>query len=168
MDHDTLKTNFLAAYDEHADALYRFCVLKVSNKEKAEDLVQDVFTRYWQTLRLGTQVENPRAFLYTSARNRVIDLYRKRKEDSLDELTDRGFDLLGDGAASVEQEAKVREVLAAIATLDERSRDALILRHVEGWTPEEIAVHLNSNANAVSVRLNRAAQRVREVLKTDL
>lgn len=165
MDQDSLKTLFLAAYDEHADAIYRFCLFKVSQKERAEDLVQDVFTRYWQALRDGTPIDNTRAYLYTMARNRVIDWYRKRKEDSLDELTDRGLDLLGDQVADVEERARVREVLEAVETLDERSREALILRFVEGWTPEEIAKYSDSTANAISVRINRAVKKVQDRLR---
>lgn len=162
--HDSLKAQFLATYDEHADALYRFCLFKVTLPEKAEDLVQDVFARYWQALREGTAIDNERAYLYTLARNRIIDWYRKKKEDSLNQLEDRGFDLAGMTAGDVEERARVREVLEAIDALDERSREALVLRQVEGWTPEEIAVYSNSTANAVSVRINRAIKKVQDHL----
>lgn len=165
MDQDSAKTHFLAVYDEHADALYRFCLFKVTLPEKAEDLVQDTFTRYWQALREGTAIGNDRAFLYTLARNRIIDWYRKKKDESLDDLQDRGLDLAGMDGAEVEERARVREVLEALDVLDDRSREAMILRHVEGWSPEEIAQYSGSTANAVSVRLNRAAKKVQARLR---
>lgn len=164
MDHPELKALFLTAYDAYADELYRFCLMKVSDRERAEDLVQDVFTRFWQTLRNGTVPDNTRAFLYTLARNRVIDWYRKKKESSLDVLREAGIDFAGSGSREVVDHAEMERLLAAVDTLDEPSREALLLRYMEGWTPSEIAELHEESANAVSVRLNRALEKVRKKL----
>lgn len=162
MDHHELKALFLAAYDAYADDLYRFCLMKVSNRERAEDLVQDVYTRFWQVLRDGTTPDNTRAFLYTLARNRVIDWYRKKKESSLDQLQEAGIDFAGSGIKEITENAEMERLLKVIQELDEPSRDVLLLRFMEGWTPSEIAALNNESANAVSVRLNRALKKVRE------
>ena len=161
MDQAELKALFLAAYDAYADELYRFCLMKVSDRERAEDLVQDTYTRFWQVLRDGTRPDNTRAFLYTIARNRVIDWYRKKKEQSLDQLREAGIDFAGSGTAEITDNAELQQVLAVINELDEPSRDVLLLRFMEGWTPSEIAELNGESANAVSVRLNRALKKVR-------
>jgi RNA polymerase sigma-70 factor, ECF subfamily len=161
MDQDALKAYFLASYDSYADELYRFCLMKVSDRERAEDLVQDVFTRFWQTLREGTTPDNSRAFLYTLARNRVIDWYRKKKETSLDVLNEAGVEFAGDSSDEIIRDAEMQNVLAAIGELDEPSRDAVLLRFMEGWSPQEIADLNQESANAVSVRLNRAIAKLR-------
>ncbi|MEA2701311.1 MAG: hypothetical protein QOE22_20 [Candidatus Parcubacteria bacterium] len=161
MDQHELKALFLTAYDAHADELYRFCLMKVSDRERAEDLVQDVYTRFWQVLRGGTVPDNTRAFLYTLARNRVIDWYRKKKESSLDVLQESGIDFAGSGGKEIADQAEMTRVLAVINELDEPSRDVLLLRFMEGWTPAEIAELNDESANAVSVRLNRALKKVR-------
>ncbi|MDB5190386.1 MAG: polymerase sigma factor, sigma-70 family [Parcubacteria group bacterium] len=162
MDQESLKAEFLEAYEQYADELYRFCFFKVSDTERAEDIVQDTFTRFWQTLRKGDTIENPRALLFMIARNRVIDWYRKKKESSLDVLQEAGMDVLGNTAKDVEQSAEIAEVLAAVHTLDEPSREVILLRFVEGWTPQEIAASRGESANAVSVRLNRAIKKVQD------
>lgn len=162
MDQDTAKAQFLAIYDRHADEIFRFCLLKVSNKERAEDITQDTFAKYWQALRTGDAIRNDRAFLYTLARNLVIDWYRKKKESSLDVLQDEGIDFAGEGKEDVEQAAEMNEVFAVINNLDDASRDVIILRYVEGWSPQEIASFNKESANAVSVRLNRAIKKVQE------
>lgn len=162
MDQDSLKAEFLDAYEKYADELYRFCFFKVSDSERAQDLVQDTFTRFWQTLRKGEVIENPRALLYMIARNRVIDWYRKKKESSLDVLQEAGLDVQGDTKKDVEQSAEIAEVLTAVHTLDEPSREVILLRFVEGWTPQEIAASRGESANAVSVRLNRAIKKVQD------
>lgn len=161
MDQHEAKKHFLAAYDAHADELFRFCFMKVSSSERAEDVVQDVFTRYWQVLRDGTTPDNPRAFLYRLARNLVIDWYRKKKSVSLDVLREAGVDFVGVGKEEIVDTAQVSELLVVINELDDASREALLLRFVEGWTPKEIAELNSESANAVSVRLNRALAKVR-------
>ncbi len=164
MDHDEAQDHFLAVYDQYADDIFRFCVLKVSSREIALDLSQDAFMRYWQQLRSGVIVENDRALLYTIARNLVIDWYRKRKERSLDALTEDGFEFAGDDHRSIKEHAEVREVLDVVRELDEPAREALTLRFVEGMSPQEIAALSGETANAVSVRINRAVKKVQDRL----
>ena len=166
MDPEEIKDQFLATYDEYASALFRFCVLKVTTRSVAEDLTQETFMRYWQQLRKGTVVENDRALLYAIARNLIIDWYRKRKEQSLDTLTDAGFEFANDDHNAIKQHAEVREVLDVVTELDEPSREALTLRFVEGMSPKDIAEVTGETANAVSVRINRALKKVQDRLHT--
>lgn len=167
MDQDETKAYFLQIHDSYADDIYRFCLLKVSNRELAQDLTQEVFTRFWQALREGTVMRSERALLYTVARNLIIDWYRKKKESSLDVLTEAGLEFTGEGAADVEREALMGEALRMINELDEPSREALLMRYVEGLSPKEIADLTGESANAVSVRLNRAMKKVRVLMHTD-
>lgn len=166
MDQKEVKESFLRVYDAYADDIYRFCVLKVSNRELAEDLTQEVFMRYWQTVREGeTVLKNERAFLYTLARNLVIDWYRKKKDTSLDALTEVGLDFGSDDHKKIELSAQMNEVLRVIEQLDTDAREALILRFVEGFTPKEIAALSGESANAVSVRINRAIKKVQGLIE---
>ena len=167
MDQEETKAYFLQIYDAYADDIFRFCALKVSNRELAQDLTQEVFTRFWQALREGTVMRSERALLYTVARNLVIDWYRKKKESSLDEITDTGIEFSGEGARDVTLEAEMAEALRAVNKLDEPSREALLMRFVEGLSPKEIASITGESANVVSVRLNRALKKVRELMHTD-
>lgn len=165
MDQKEVKDAFLRTYDTYADDIYRFCVLKVSNRELAEDLTQEVFMRYWQTIRTGdTTLRNDRAYLYTLARNLVIDWYRKKKDASLDALTETGLDFGSDEHTKIELNAQMSEVLAVINQLDDDARDALVLRFVEGFSPKEIAAISGESANAVSVRINRAIKKVQGLI----
>ena len=164
MDQSTLKADFLRTYDVYADDIFRFCTMKVTNRELAQDLTQEVFTRYWQTIRGGEKLKNERAYLYTLARNLVIDWYRKKKESSLDVLTEQGIDFGNDDHTVIERTAQMNEVLAVINKLDEDAREALILRFVEGFTPKEIAAMSGESANAVSVRINRAIKKVQVLI----
>jgi RNA polymerase sigma-70 factor (ECF subfamily) len=164
MHQKTVQTQFLAAYDAYNDAIFRFCALKVSNRELAQDLTQEVFMRYWQSLRKGEKFKNERAYLYTLARNLVIDWYRKKKESSLDALTEVGIEFKGEGAQSITDKAEAAEVLAVIEQLDDDAREVLLLRFVEGFSPKEIAELLSESANVISVRIHRALKKVQELM----
>ncbi len=167
MDQDDTKAYFLQIYDAYADDIFRFCYLKVSNRELAEDLSQETFTRFWQAVREGTVMRSERALLYTIARNLVIDWYRKKKESSLDVLTEAGLEFKGEGAEEVTREAEMQEALRVIEDLDDASREALLLRFVEGLAPQEIARLSGESANVISVRLNRAMKKVRARMHTE-
>lgn len=165
MDQDEAKEYFLLSYDTYADAIFRFVLLKVSDKEKAEDITQEVFMRFWQALKEGTVLRNDRALLYAIARNLVIDWYRKKKESSLDALTEEGIEIEGSNEVPILENAMNQEVLRVVYTLDEPSREVVLLRFVEGFSPAEIAALRGESPNAVSVRINRALKKVREELR---
>lgn len=167
MDQEDTKAYFLQIHDTYADDIFRFCYMKVSSRELAEDLTQEVFLRFWQALREGTRMRSERALLYTMARNLVIDWYRKKKESSLDVLSEQGLEFMGDDRHDVEIGAQMKEALKVVDQLDEPSREAILLRFVEGFSPREIADISGESANVVSVRINRAIKKVRALMHTD-
>ncbi len=172
MQHDALQSEFLNAFDTYHDAIFRFCLFKVSNRDVAQDLTQETFMRFWQTLRTGEdsseqKLKNDRAYLYTIARNLVIDWYRKRKDASLDTIRDTGIDFEGSGASEITDHASTQEILSLIRTLEEGDQEVLLLRYVEGYGPQEIAKLLNESANVVSVRIHRAVKKLQEQLRTN-
>ena len=72
------KKEFGKIYDKNINQIYRFVFLKVSSREKAEDLTSEVFTRGWNRFKDGKKIDNVRAFLYRVARNLIIDHYREK------------------------------------------------------------------------------------------
>lgn len=165
MERGTQKQLFKQWYDEYADAIFRFCFVKTSNTEQAEDLVQETFMRFWQSLRDGKEMQHPRAYLYTIAGNLVIDWYRKKKADSLDALQDAGFDPKDTKSVSPLQFAEHAEVVRVLAQLEDDDRMVLLMRFIEGLEPRDIAEILEVSANVVSVRINRALKRAGALLQ---
>lgn len=161
-----IEQEFIDTFDRFGDAIFRFLVLKVSNRSLAEDLTQDTFMRYWQSLRQGQEMTNTRSFLYTIANNLAKDWYKKKKSDSLDARLEKGFDPVDPTEADPETKAVYQEVLAVMNDLEEGDRMVLLLRHVEGLPPREIADLLGENPNTISVRLTRALERLRNNLNS--
>ena len=150
------------SFSEYGDAIFRFCLVKVSNKELAEDMTQEVFMRYWQYLRKETEMTNTRSLLYTIANNLAKDWYKKKKSTSLDVLVDETQEPAEKDALGPEALAEYGELLEAIDALGEPDSIILTLRYLEGLPPSEIAEMLNDTANNISVRINRAEGKLKQ------
>jgi RNA polymerase sigma-70 factor (ECF subfamily) len=160
-----MEQSFLQSFREYGDAIFRFCLMKVTNKELAEDFTQEVFMRYWQALREGKEMTNTKAYLYTIAHNMAKDWYRKKKSVSLDQKMDAGFEPEAETSESnTEILALYHEVADAMEDMSENDRDALHLRFIEGLRPRDIAEIFGETPNVVSVRINRAVERLKSKL----
>ena len=164
MQQSSLKEDFLTSFDSYSDAIYRFCLVKTSNKEVSEDLVQETFMRYWQSLSAGKEMRNTRSLLYTIANNLIIDWYRKKKALSLDALHEDGYEPSEERSLSSESEAELNGILEVIEDLEEKDKEVLLMRYVEGLDPKDIAEIQGESTNVISIRIHRATQKVQKKL----
>lgn len=168
------ETRFLKAFDEYNDALFRHALLRISNREKAIDLVHDTFTKVWSYIRDGYEIDSFRPFLYKVLNNLIIDEYRKRKELSLDAMLEvEGVD---EGSFDDLHESSV-EVLAAtidgrkafelLEELPEQYREVIILRFVDQLGPREISELIEESENVISVRIHRGLKMLRQKIEAN-
>lgn len=160
-----MKTNehFIKAYDEFSDAIFRHCFFKLSDRELAKDVLQDVFMRTWEYMSQKGEIKNIKAFLYQVANNLIIDQYRKRKYNlSLEEMKETGFDVPSKEKRDAYFSAEVRNIMEIIKKLDPIYKDVLFFRYVDDLSPKDIAEILNESENVVSVRLNRGIKKIQE------
>lgn len=165
---------FLKAFEEYNDALFRHAYLRVSNRELAIDLVHDAYTKVWSYLREGYEIESFRPFLYKVLNNKIIDEYRKRKEQSLDAMleaegVDEGmFDSLSeDTTESLAATIDGRQAFTLLEQLPDEYREVIILRFVDGLGPKEISVLIEETENVVSVRLHRGLKQLRDLITAE-
>lgn len=159
-----IKNSFLESFDAYSDAIFRFCMVKTSSKEVAEDITQETFMRYWVALKGENKMHNTRSFLYTIANNLVIDWYRKKKSTSLDVLEEKGYEPQDSQISPAHTDAQWNEILETIQDLEEKDKEVLLLRYVEGLEPKDIAEILEETTNVVSVRIHRAIEKVQKKL----
>lgn len=161
-----IEREFLAAYEAHADALFRHCMLRVRDRDVARDLVQETFSRTWLYLSEGKQVEHIRAFLYRVANNLIVDGARKKKSASLDAMMEEdGFEVKDETVSDPADKQSIREALAALNELDEIYRTAITMRFLDELSPKEIAMALGVSENVVSVRIHRGVEKLAKVMK---
>jgi len=155
---------FLADYDSFSEAIFRHCFFRVSDREKARDLMQDTFMKAWQQVTAGADIKNMRAFLYRVANNLIIDEYRKKKAYSLDKMQEDGFELASQDHLKIEQIVEGREALEMLEQLDDKYKEVIIMRYIDDLSPQEIAEVVGESENLVSVRIHRGLVRLRELV----
>jgi len=153
--------------------LLRYLLFLTGRRELAEDLFQETWMR---VLTRGSQYDGRARFdtwLFTIARNLVIDSSRKRKLASLDEMSDnnedaQAFEIASDDPSPLdhlsagEQSAQLAEVLLH---LDANYREVLSLRFHEELSLEEIAKVTSAPLSTVKSRLYRGLAALRPYLE---
>lgn len=165
-DHKKIEGIFMRSYEEHADALFRYCYFQTSNHEVATDLLQDTFTKTWLYLKDGKKIDNLKAFLYKVAKNLIIDHRRKKKSFSLDAITETGIEFQDD----IDTEEKIVEssdkefVIGKLELLPPDDREILSMRYINEMSIKEIADTLDMTTNNVSVKIHRAVEKMKGLL----
>ena len=156
-----VEAQFLTCYDAYADAIFRQCYFKTSDREIAKDLTQEVFARTWDYLVQGKTVENLKSFIFTVANNAVKDWYKKHRAIPESAFEHDPFASFSDESQNSEVIAEVSVVMRALETLESGDRAVITMRFVEGMPPREIAGILGERENTVSVRITRALKKLR-------
>ncbi len=162
---------FLKAFDEYSDALFRHAVYRLSDRERAIEIVHDTFTKVWSYIRNGHEIDSYKPFLYKVMNNLIIDEYRRRKELSLDALlaeegTDEGkfSELHAGGVEELTFTLDAQKASLLIGELPLVYREVLTLRFVDGLGPKEISVLIEESENVVSVRIHRALKILKDMI----
>src|SRR3989344_836202 len=163
------EAEFMAVYDELADPIFRHCVYRVYDRERARELVQETFTRFWKYANGGNEVRSAKALLYQIATNLVIDEARRRKRTStvsLDALYEEyQYEPGEDDRDRLYAISEGKQLLKLLEELDAQYREVLAVRYVEDMHPKEIAEVLGTNRNTVSIRINRGLAQLRKKLQ---
>jgi len=153
---------FLDAFDQYADALYRHAILRVSDPEKAQDIVSETFTKTWDYLVKGYTIENFRPFLYRTLSHLIIDEYRRKRTESLDHLLDEQqvpegafAELVEGNRDDVELALDAQRIPELLEEMPVRYREVVVMRYLDGLMPAEIAAILDQSVNSISVRIHR-------------
>jgi RNA polymerase sigma-70 factor (ECF subfamily) len=161
------ETAFLALYERHRDAIFRFAYRLLGSAALAEDVAHDCFLGL---LRRPDAFDPARAslrtYLYAAARNLVLKQFRRpRVEVTLEELSDE--------PRAQEAQQPLRQLLAAEVTeavrravlcLPPLQREALVLFEYEELSLAEIAAVVGADVGAVKARLARARENLRRQL----
>lgn len=159
---DTDKENeFLKVYENLADSVFRHCYFRLSDREKAKDTMQETFKRFWECLK-KEKIENTKAFVFRIANNLIVDSYRKKKEESLDILTEKGFDVGSDGHEAILNSVMGRELTSMLDKLSDTYRDLIVMRYIDDLPIYEIAKIIGLSENVVSVRIHRGLALLRK------
>ena len=152
--------------DSLYDAIRRYAARLLSNLEAGEDIAQEVFLRLEQqrTLSNGKSITNPQAWAYKTARNLVIDHYRKDKTVPLsDDLPAEATKF--DPVILAERKEIHTMIQQKINDLSPRHREVLRLKFQEGLKYTEIAEVLGESVATIGWLLHEAISLLRQKLE---
>ena len=163
----------------HLDSLYGAALRLTRNPSEAEDLVQDSFVRayrFWHTFKAGTSIK---AWLFTILRNTFINRYhrgnrrRTARHDLEAQLNSLGTDAavarttpqLPGPEAAVSQQVTRDRIYAALESVPEDYRAAVMLADLEGLAYKEIAEIMDCPIGTVMSRIYRGRRLLAKLLK---
>lgn len=142
------------AVNTYGDMLFRMCSVMLGNREDSLDAVQEVFLKYMTKAPNFSDSEHEKAWLLRVASNECKDMLRQRKKAAfltLDDIRELGV--------TDEDDA---QVLALLASLDEKYRAVIQLYYIEGYKINELAQILGITQSAAKKRLQRGRELLRE------
>lgn len=153
--------DFTAIYDTYQNAIFRYCLHKSRHQEIGQDLMQETFLRFWLCLERKEQILNARAFLYRIAHNLIVDYSRRKKEASLDQLLETGFEPTVDPWRHTYNELDAEKPLKELDKMPNGYKKVLHRRFILGLPPSAIAHMTGETPNMVSVRIFRGLKQLR-------
>jgi RNA polymerase sigma-70 factor (ECF subfamily) len=167
--------SFTLIIERHATSIFRYLVSRV-DRSTSEDLLADVFAAAFQARnRYDTRYENALPWLLGIATN-VIRHHRRsevrhasmvRRVTQLHRRTNETSEAIDAVATTAELDDEMQCVRRALAGLNDRHRQVLVLSAGLGLSYEDIAQTLGIRIGTVRSRLSRARRRLRELLEAD-
>jgi RNA polymerase sigma factor (sigma-70 family) len=158
--------------------LRNFIRRRVPDPRDAEDVLQDVFYRLVEANRLLMPIEHVTGWLFRVARNRITDLFRKKRPEGLshtaiadeDDERLRLEDLLPSPDAGPEalfaRNLLLDALELALDTLPEEQREVFVAHELEGLSFKEIAAETGASVNTLLSRKRYAVLQLRERLQS--
>lgn len=152
----------------HEPALRAYLRSRFPTLQNIDDLVQEAYLRLIHAQNRGS-VQHPKAYLFTTARNAALDLFRRDRVISIEGIAEiEALPVLEEGPDGVEQacHAQELEILSdAIRALPERCRQVFTMRKLQELSHREIAQALGISEHTVNAQLAIGILRCREYLR---
>jgi RNA polymerase sigma-70 factor (family 1) len=159
---------FASLFERYQHKVFSIGMELTGSKLLAEDIVQDVFLNIWLKRSIIADVSHFRAYLFTTVRNIVVDVIRKKgSQERLAKAS--GQPLVGDTTFDALINKEYEQVLyTAIARLPRRQQEVYRLVRENGLKREEVAAMLNVSPETVKSNLSDALRNIRAYCKANL
>ncbi len=153
---------FAALVDRYNDLLYRHAERMLGQADDAEDVVQSAWIKAFRNLRKCRDPERFGAWVFRIGANACKDAVKAKRRgivplESVAELESHD----GDTATRLDQRRRLANALARLAP---DQREAFLLKHMEGWSYEEMADQLGVRVSALKMRVHRAREELQITL----
>lgn len=154
---------FEILYKRYAVQLLALALSKTSDREIAEEIIQDAFLSLFLKKQTADTIYNLSAFLYTTVKHKIIDHYRREK--SLKQFFEHSQHHLTDIDNSTSQGIELRDMEAHIAVqvdgLPNKCKNVFVLSRTHHMTNKQIATQLEISENTVEQHIRKAIRLLR-------
>jgi len=161
------RTAFERLYAATRAKLYGVVLRILRRQDLADEVMQETYLKIWNSAgQFDPALASPITWMVAIARNRAIDLVRKKTEVSIEEESDV-FEFAADTPdplAKREMTEELQRLLACMARLDEERRRLVLFAYYHGWSREQLAAKFETPVNTVKTWLRRALREIRECL----
>ncbi len=162
------RSAFQTLYERCSAKLFGIILRILKNRQKSEDVLQDVFLKIWQKAGSYDPGQGrPITWMATIARNRAIDIIRAtRPETTVDEPGDEEemFRLGAQDAESVDV-TELESLRFCLGEMKEDDRNYVLLAYYEGYSREELAERFDAPVGTIKTRLRRGLIALRTCLE---
>ncbi|HCN05042.1 MAG TPA: hypothetical protein DIS79_05425 [Bacteroidetes bacterium] len=159
---DRREEAFGELYARLSSNVFSYCLRVLGSRDRANDVFQETFLRFYQSAERLDYLENVRAYALTICRNLCLN-EKKRTANAAVEFEETMYN------PGVSREADRSEMMHLIATalelLPHDMREAFVLREYDGMAYNEISEMLNIKLDTAKVRVFRARQKIKEILE---
>ena len=166
-----LKNHSRKAFDEiyriYAKRLFAYCKQYTKRTEDAEEIVQDVFVRLWNSRTIIRQEDSLRSLLFIMSKHSLINAYRANLNSLVyEDYVDYQAELVVDDIANMfEYDEFIRELKRALGTLPATQRKVIELSRLQELSNKEIAQELSLSEQTVKNQLSLGLKALRSELK---
>lgn len=160
------RTAFALVFNLYKNALINYASRFLDEREEAEEVVQDVFVKFWDKCEELVPESSVKSYLYRSVHNTCLNHLKHQKvKDSYRQHVINHLDRTSEIKLVEEDPEKIRkEILAEIENLPPRCSEIFKLSRLEGLKYQEIADHLEISVKTVEVQVGKALRVLREKL----
>lgn len=143
-------------YARYDSMIHAYCKCILKDADQAEDVFQETFIRFYNSLKANKDLTNVPGYLMTIARNLCYNAKRDEKPKApVDEL-----EMIADNVESYEHKELLELILMATEFLEPVYRDAFIMREFDGMSYGDIAVKMKISIPNAKIRVVRAKKQV--------
>jgi len=154
-------------FDAYYSAVRQYFVKNVSNREDAKDLTQEVWLKFLVFRKQPKQIDNLKAWIFTVARNTLIDYYRKNNHKKSVSEWDNTFKPIPETNNADLQEKLSTCLTYYIQDLQNDVKKILIASDIKGVSQKILAQQLNMSYPTLRSKLQRGRKKIRQMFERD-
>jgi len=158
---------FERLYNATRAKLYGVLLRILGRPELAEEVMQETYLKIWKIAgQFNPALASPITWMVAIARNRAIDIVRKRDEISI-EVVPEALSVADESAQPLgrrEMTEELRRLLSCLGKLDPEKQRIVLLAYYSGWSREQLSKKLDIPVNTIKTWLRRSLLEIRECM----